>query len=285
MFARGMPSPSPQSLDYDQDRDALLATLADADRDETARIEAAWMLALLEIHTVHAVYEDEADVARHRLDLARAIGGVLREPLLWLGSEVVEVLRLLDDKRELAFGVDMHGLVAVSPTARDDFVWHGPLSRRRRMCPALGDVVNLDELPRLAQRLAGDARDVAPWVRMNIKQVVRGVDVEVVHIEHSVMGPHTDWRNPPQLAPRVPFDRERVQLVVPVGDAFHVSRAWRAPAVARVVALASERVGVLDFSTARAVVVEGAAHDFEGWSIEPRVGAFVMRGEPYLDAA
>ena len=62
---------------------------------------------------------------------------------------------------------------------RDDFVWHGPLSRRRRMCPALGDVVNLDELPRLAQRLAGDARDVAPWVRMNIKQVVRGVEIRL----------------------------------------------------------------------------------------------------------
>jgi len=112
--------------------------VVDAAQPEVERIVAAWQL--------FALAPTEAT--------ARRLGALWREPTLWLGSEIVEIVRAIG--ADLAIGVDERGLLAVSPSPLSALVQDG----EGWVCPDVGRVVPLEDARELRSRLA----DVLPWL-------------------------------------------------------------------------------------------------------------------------
>lgn len=134
------------------DPDALLATLPatmtehlrvglDPDVDDARRI-------------AHLSRVGRKVPAEARSTLARVLVMALREPTLWLGLEVRQMMVAL--AADVAFGVDAHGLLRCSDEAWSSLIADGDGHRY----DAIGPVVDIRRLEQLRPQLA----DRLPWL-------------------------------------------------------------------------------------------------------------------------
>ena len=208
--------------------DALWETVLDADQAEGERVVAAWKLA----------------GARDLEGVARRLAVLLREPTLWLGCELVEVLATIAP--DLAFGVDVHGLVAVSPTPLSELV------SAAGACPSVGVVVGAGELASLAPRLA----DALPWL-----VEPRGERVVAWCAYRTAMGSTV---RPALPRSAVPEDARQAMNDFPwsgdpmrVGDVVEIENVRVQHKVARAICFDEHRCGVLSYFEPAACVLDG----------------------------
>lgn len=221
MFPSTLARPEIQPI---ADPGTIWELLENPDQPEPDRVCAAWRLA----------------GARHLESVGRRLALVLREPTLWLGSEIVEVLRVVAP--DLAFGVDGYGLVAVSPTPLSELV--------DRSCPVVGPVVDLEGLPLLAERLS----ETPPWLRpielrdplfvasrgcIGFGPILQGWP-EAVHDEVRRRASDFPWYG----------------VAVAPGDALELTNEYVYKPVGRVVALGGPWAGVLSYAGPQAQLVD-----------------------------